>query len=112
MDIKGANLYQEMQAFARQARAVSGDTALPGNIQQLNSSQSDFSALLKSALDNVNGLQKTTSELQRAVELGDPKVSLAQAMIASNKSSVAFEATVQVRNKLVEAYKEVMSMPV
>jgi flagellar hook-basal body complex protein FliE len=47
-----------------------------------------------------------------AVEMGDPKVSLAQAMIAGQKSSIAFEATVQVRNKLVEAYKEVMSMPV
>jgi len=112
MDIKGANLYQEMQAFARQARAVSGDTELPGKSAQVNASQSDFSVLLKNALDNVNGLQQNSNELQRAVELGDPKVSLAQAMIAGNKASVAFEATVQVRNKLVEAYKEVMSMPV
>lgn len=110
MDIKGAALYQEMQSIARQARSIGGD--MPATPAVQNSSQGDFSALLKMALDNVNGLQKNTSELQRAVELGDPKVSLAQAMIASNKSSVAFEATVQVRNKLVEAYKEVMAMPV
>ena len=110
MDIKGANLYQEMQAVARQARSIAGDT--PPTTAVNNSSQSDFSALLKMALDNVNSLQKTSSELQTAVELGDPKVTLAQAMIASNKSSVAFEATVQVRNRLVEAYKEVMAMPV
>ena len=105
MDIKGANLYQEMQAVARQARSIAGDMPAPTAVN--NSSQSDFSALLKMALDNVNGLQKTSSELQTAVELGDPKVSLAQAMIAGNKASVAFEATVQVRNKLVEAAKEV-----
>ena len=82
MDIKGANLYQEMQAVARQARSIAGDMPAPTAVN--NSSQSDFSALLKMALDNVNGLQKTSSELQ----------------------------TVQVRNKLVEAYKEVMAMPV
>ncbi len=112
MDIKGAGLYQEMQAIARQARGVSGDM-LPIQPQQVpNSSQSDFSALLKTAIDNVNGLQKNSNELATAVEMGDPRVSLAQAMIASQKSSIAFEATVQVRNKLVEAYKEVMSMPV
>jgi len=44
--------------------------------------------------------------------MGDPNVSLADAMIASQKASVAFQATVQVRNKLVAAYEEVMRMSV
>ena len=44
--------------------------------------------------------------------MGDQNVSLSDVMIASNKSGLAFDATVQVRNKMVEAYKEVMSMPV
>ena len=48
----------------------------------------------------------------KEIEMGDPKVSLAQAMLAGQKASIAFEATVQVRTKLVEAYKEVMAMPV
>jgi flagellar hook-basal body complex protein FliE len=111
MDIKGAGLYQEMQAFARQARSLSGDVQT-GPAQVENTSQSDFSQLFKQALNTVNGLQQNSSELATAVELGDPKVSLAQAMIAGQKSSIAFEATVQIRNKLVEAYKEVMAMPV
>ena len=65
MDIKGAGLYQEMQAIARQARGVSGDM-LPIQPQQVpNSSQSDFSALLKTAIDNVNGLQKNSNERPR-----------------------------------------------
>ena len=111
MKIQGAALFQEMQAYAQQARQLSTDIQ-PIGVQTPNSSQSDFAGLLKTAINSVNGLQSQTSKLQTAVEMGDPSVSLAQAMIASQKSSIAFEATVQVRNKLVEAYKEVMSMPV
>jgi flagellar hook-basal body complex protein FliE len=44
--------------------------------------------------------------------MGDPNVNLVDVMIASQKASVAFEATVQVRNKMVEAYQEVMRMSI
>ena len=47
-----------------------------------------------------------------AFEMGDPNVTLAQTMISASKASIGFEATVQVRNKFVEAYKEIMNMPV
>ncbi|MGL4829059.1 MAG: flagellar hook-basal body complex protein FliE [Vibrio sp.] len=72
----------------------------------------DFGALLNNAINNVNGLQKTSSDLQMRFDRGDEGVSLSDVMIARNKSTVAFEATIQVRNKLVEAYKELMNMPV
>lgn len=72
----------------------------------------DFSALLNQAINNVNSLQKTSSNLQTRFDRGDADVSLSDVMIARNKSSVAFEATLQVRNKLVEAYKDLMNMPV
>ena len=49
---------------------------------------------------------------ETAVEMGDRSVSISDAMIASQKASVAFTATVEVRNKFVEAYKEIMNMPV
>lgn len=75
-------------------------------------SGSDFSSMLKMAVDNVNGLQHQSKSLQTAVEMGDRSVSISDAMIASQKASVAFSATVEVRNKFVEAYKEIMSMPV
>jgi flagellar hook-basal body complex protein FliE len=113
MNIKSAALFSEMQAMARQARQLDQSVALPAEHPAVtNSSQADFADLFKTALNNVNGLQKRSSELATAVEMGDPRVSLAQAMIAGQKSSIAFEATVQVRNKLVEAYKEIMQMPV
>ena len=80
--------------------------------QSTKSTAPDFSQMLKQAIDNVNGLQKDSGELRNRFEMGDEQVSLGEVMIASNKSSLAFDATVQIRNKMVEAYKEVMSMPV
>ncbi|CAM3585725.1 flagellar hook-basal body complex protein FliE [Vibrio aquimaris] len=72
----------------------------------------DFKDMLNSAINNVNGLAKSSSNLQMRFDRGDDDISLSDVMIARNKSSVAFEATIQVRNKLVEAYKELMNMPV
>ncbi|EGU48247.1 flagellar hook-basal body protein FliE [Vibrio ichthyoenteri ATCC 700023] len=72
----------------------------------------DFKDLLSNAINNVNSLSKTSGDLQTRFDRGDENVSLSDVMIARNKSSVAFEATIQVRNKLVEAYKELMNMPV
>lgn len=99
-------LQSEMQAMMMQA-AGSDKTPTPQN-----SVNSDFGAMLEKAVNNVNGLQKDSSQLQTRFDSGDPDVSLSDVMIARNKASVAFEATVQVRNKLVEAYKELMNMPV
>ncbi|MDK9739639.1 flagellar hook-basal body complex protein FliE [Vibrio sp. D404a] len=72
----------------------------------------DFGNMLTQAINNVNSLQKTSGELQTRFDSGDESVSLSDVMIARNKSSVAFEATIQIRNKLVESYKELMNMPV
>ncbi|MGF1911081.1 flagellar hook-basal body complex protein FliE [Vibrio kasasachensis] len=72
----------------------------------------DFKDLLNNAINNVNSLAKTSSDLQTRFDRGDENVSLSDVMIARNKSSVAFEATIQVRNKLVDSYKQLMNMPV
>ena len=65
----------------------------------------DFGDLLTKAINNVNSLQKASGDLQTRFDRGDADVSLSDVMIARNKSSVAFDATVQIRNKLVESYK-------
>ena len=72
----------------------------------------DFGNMLTQAINNVNSLQKTSGSLQARFDSGDQSVSLSDVMIARNKSSVAFEATIQIRNRLVESYKELMNMPV
>ena len=74
-------------------------------------SGSDFATLLKDSIDSVNQTQKTSGKLAKAFEMGDSEVSLAEVMIASQKAGVSFQAMLQVRNKLVDAYKDVMNMP-
>lgn len=73
---------------------------------------SDFVASLDSALKAVSRNQQTSGELQRQFQLENPNVSLEETMIAMNKSSLSFQAAVQVRNRLVQAYEQVMNMPV
>lgn len=71
-----------------------------------------FGELLSNAIDKVSATQAHAGEMQRAFELGDPRADLARTMVAMQQSSVAFRATVEVRNRLVQAYQDVMNMPV
>ena len=74
--------------------------------------KTDFGGLLKSAINQVNTLQQESGALKKAYELGKPNVDIAQVMIASEKANVGFTAMVEVRNKFVEAYRDVMNMSV
>ncbi|NMP32910.1 flagellar hook-basal body complex protein FliE [Thalassotalea sp. M1531] len=107
MDIKTNSLLAQMQSMSVEA---TGNRALP--MEQVNSSSSDFGNIFKQAINTVNEIQQDAGAKRTAFEMGDDKVTLAETMIAAQKASVAFDATVQVRNKFVEAYKEIMSMPV
>jgi len=108
MNLNTSALFNDLKMQNLQSKGLDSELSS----QSVSSSQADFSKMLKQAIDNVNGLQQNTSDLRNRFEMGDKEVSLGEVMIASNKSSLAFDATVQVRNKMVEAYKEVMSMPV
>ena len=66
----------------------------------------DFGSLLKASIDQVNSLQQNANNLADAFEKGDTEINLSEVMIASKKASLSFQATLQVRNKLVEAYKD------
>lgn len=115
MNINANSMYNDMQRMISNAQMnvpKLGSTGLDSSSSVAPAASSDFAAMLKSAVDNVNQLQKNSKNLQTAVEMGDRSVSVADAMIASQKSSIAFSATVEIRNKFVEAYKEIMNMPV
>jgi len=71
----------------------------------------EFGSVLKGAIDNVNGYQQNAGRLAQAFERGDPDINLSEVMIAGQKSSLSFQSMLQVRNKLVDAYKDVMNMP-
>jgi len=104
-DIDTSQLLTQMRAMAA---AAQGQEAGP----QTNGVAGDFGALLKQSIDGVNGLQKDSKRLGEAFLLGDSSVGLVDVMVAKQKASIAFEATMQVRNKLVSAYKEIMAMQV
>jgi flagellar hook-basal body complex protein FliE len=71
-----------------------------------------FRAELADALKSVSASQDEATRLQREVALDNPKVSLEQTMIAMQKSQLGFQAVLQVRNRLVSAYTEIMNMQV
>ena len=70
-----------------------------------------FTDTLKGALAGVNDAQNHAGALARSFELGEPGAELASVMVAAQQSQVAFRATVEVRNRLVQAYRDVMNMP-
>ena len=72
----------------------------------------DFVSSLDSALAAVSKNQNTATELQRQFQLENSGVSLEETMIALNKAQLTFSAAVQVRNRLVQAYEQIMQMPV
>jgi flagellar hook-basal body complex protein FliE len=71
-----------------------------------------FAAVMKQGLDAVNAAQQQAATLATRFERGEPGVELSQVMLESQKASVAFRATVEVRNRLVSAYQEIMNMPI
>ncbi|MES2297838.1 MAG: flagellar hook-basal body complex protein FliE [Pseudomonadota bacterium] len=72
----------------------------------------NFADALKASLDQVSDSQNQADEMGKSFAMGDDKVSLSDTMIAMQKANIAFQATVQVRNKLVSAYHEIMNMQV
>ncbi len=73
---------------------------------------SDFGNAIAKALSNVSSQQLQAQNLQQRFQLEDPKVSLEETMIAMQKGQIGFQAAVQVRNKLVQAYSDIMNMQV
>jgi flagellar hook-basal body complex protein FliE len=71
-----------------------------------------FEKILGESIDKVNELQQNANAMATAFEQGDPNVDLAQVMVELQKASVSFTAMVEVRNKLLSAYQDVMNMQV
>lgn len=93
-----------------QMRTMSLQAAGERPIQQTGGS-TDFSSLLQQSLASVNHVQQNANKMVEAFEMGVPNVSLAEVMVETQKANVSFQAALQVRNKLVDAYKDVMNMP-
>ena len=77
-----------------------------------SSTKVSFSDALKASLQNVSNAQNQADDMGKKFAAGDDSVSLSDTMIAMQKASISFQATVQVRNKLVSAYHDIMNMQV
>ena len=99
-----------------QLRAMAQDAGIPES-KSLTSEITpaadtvNFSKVLENSLKAVNERSGEATKLRESFEAGNPNVELADVMIAAQKARISFEALTQVRNKMVAAYKEVMSMP-
>lgn len=113
-----AQLLGEMRAVQnRMDRLDSAETGIRGDRTVETSEigdapREDFGQLLAQAVNQVNAVQKESSSLANAYQEGDPNVTLAQVVIASEKAGVAFEAMTEIRNRLVNAYEDIMNMPI
>lgn len=92
-----------------QMRILSQNHQLQG-VQETNGPQ--FANVLKESINQVSELQQEASSMKTAFETGDPDVDITEVMIAIEKASLSFEAITEVRNKLLNAYQEVMNMQV
>ncbi len=115
------NLLHEMRSLKTQTQAFQKPQGLSPN--GLNPAENglkpeaakdvpSFGDVMSQAINKVNDTQKASGALSQAYERGEPGVDITDVMVASQKASVSFQAAVQVRNKLVEAYRDIMNMPI
>ena len=105
---------ESMLAQIRSAvqKPSAGAAAATAATLQAPAARVDFGNTLKSALDSVNQSQQRAEQLGKSFALGDDSVSLSDVMIAGQKANLSFQATLQVRNKLVSAYQDIMNMQI
>ena len=97
-------ILSRMEALQNASRGL----AAPGTGGAKLTGAVDFSSMLRDAVHEVNAVQSTA----QAFQLGDRSVSIEQVMISMQKASLSFQGMVAVRNKLVEAYREISNLQV
>jgi flagellar hook-basal body complex protein FliE len=100
------------QAVARAGLRLDGMPVAGSAAPAQAAGGTSFTSAMSQALRNVSEAQRESSRLQREVQLDNPTVSLEQTMVAMEKASLGFQAVLQVRNRLVSAYTDIMNMQV
>ena len=104
--IQISQVLAEMRAL--QARASGAPMEAPESI----AGPSEFANMMKSQVDNVAKMQNSAQALAHSNEAGDNSVDLTKVMLEVQKAGLAFHAMTEVRNKLIDAYTQVMNMSV
>ncbi|HET7775456.1 MAG TPA: flagellar hook-basal body complex protein FliE [Azospira sp.] len=108
MDTKGIdNLLGQLRGTAAAAAGKPVDNAAAAS-----AGGTDFAQVLKNSIDQVNAAQQQAQSMSQDFSAGDSNANLHEVMIALQKANVSFQEMVQVRNKLVSAYQDVMNIQV
>jgi flagellar hook-basal body complex protein FliE len=103
IDVNG--LLQQMRALSEQAR-------LQPRAPVATEKSADFGSLLKKSIDGVAASQNSANALADRFERGDPGTDIGSVMVALQRADLSFRAVTEVRNKLVDAYKDIRNMQV
>lgn len=87
------------------------DFTIPSS-EQAGSEPVDFAEVLRSTLQEVNSLQYQAKQAQVALATGSEDVSLHQVMVVAEQARLALDFTMAVRNKVMDAYTEIMRMQI
>lgn len=101
----------EINKVLAQMRSIAAAVEPPPQTVEANE-QANFGEMLRAAIDQVNTRQDAASRMATDFEMGTTDASVAEVMVAMQKASLSFQAMTEVRNKLVDAYHEIMNMPI
>jgi flagellar hook-basal body complex protein FliE len=96
----------------RDSAQAAGLSGAAGAAASRGVDKAGFSQVFSQALNNVSQAQLKAEGMQREVALDNPTVSLEETMVSMQRAQIGFQATLQVRNKLVQAYSDIMNMQV
>ncbi|WP_079433349.1 flagellar hook-basal body complex protein FliE [Zoogloea sp. LCSB751] len=106
MDTRGID--QMLSELRATSQVASGKPAQAASA----AGETDFGQVLQSAIDQVSSAQMQAQEMAKGFSSGDPNVNLQDVMVNLQKANLSFQQMVQVRNKLVTAYQDIMNMSV
>ena len=106
-----ANISSMLQTLRAYQTDASNGIDAPTVDKEKSTPKVGFGDMIRQTIENVNSNQKQAKELSSAYERGEP-VPLTDVVMAMQKSSLSFEATLQVRNKVLKAYEDILNMPV
>jgi flagellar hook-basal body complex protein FliE len=102
----------QIQQVLAEMRSLQARASGVAETPNLAAQPSDFANLMKNSIDQVASMQNQATSLANAYEAGDKSIDLTKVMLEVQKAGLAFHAMTEVRNKLVDAYTQVMNMSV
>jgi len=106
-----ASIHAMLRTLAAHQAEAAGGVGAREAAQATANAPAGFGQAVNRALEQVNDAQLKSKALQEGYERGEP-IPLTDVVIGMQKSSLAFEATVQIRNKVLKAYEDILNMPV